>query len=230
MAKKQKKTTTLLDSIYDITLANVWTTEARLVMQLWRKECRREGFAVHREKLLSILRTAFDVNAITDDKIELTPKVIRRLSELNKYNIQSLTAASLLEIIDHNLGAGWDSTPQEIRDIIDMAFTVLSSKLPTSRLRMKGGSMERRLKEGYDVLEIPQGSWTEAIFAKKREPIVEEQEPEMVDVSAAEAEDVVADEYQEADLSEDDTLYSNYIEEQDMPRDDEEGDWTNEEE
>ena len=94
------------------------------------------------------------------------------MSELTYENIKHLTASALLELIDRNFGGGWESVPLNIKDIIASAFDVSNTQLPTSHLRKKGGTLEKKVAQGFEVLEIEKGTWTEAIFCKKKDPTV----------------------------------------------------------
>jgi hypothetical protein len=58
-----------------------------------------------------------------------------------------------------------------IKDIIESTFDISTTTLPASRIHAPGGTLERKVADGYDVLEVAKGTWVEAIFAKKREPM-----------------------------------------------------------
>ena len=77
----------------------------------------------------------------------------------------------LLELIDRNFGGGWDSIALAIRDIIETGFEISTTQLPASRIHAPGGTVEKKKAQGFDVLEIPKGTWIEAIFAKKKDPV-----------------------------------------------------------
>ena len=59
-----------------------------------------------------------------------------------------------------------------IKDIIESGFEISTTTLPQDRLHKSGGMYEKKVDDGFDVLEIPKGTWVEAIFAKKK-PMVE---------------------------------------------------------
>ena len=86
-------------------------------------------------------------------------------------NVKHITAAELLALIERNFGGGWDSISLTIKDIIESAFDISTTTLPASRMHVAGGTLERKVADGYDVLEIEKGTWIEAIFAKKKEPM-----------------------------------------------------------
>ena len=47
-------------------------------------------------------------------------------------------------------------------------FDISTTTLPTARLKKPGGLYEKKVADGFEVLEITKGSWTEAIFAKEK--------------------------------------------------------------
>ena len=61
-----------------------------------------------------------------------------------------------------------------MQDIIEAGFDISTTTLPKDRLHKPGGMYEKKVNDGYDVLEIPKGLWVEAIFAKAK-PKVEKQ-------------------------------------------------------
>ena len=72
----------------------------------------------------------------------------------------------MLEVIDRNFGGGWDSLSQSIQDIIQSGFDISTTTLPKDRLHKKGGMYDKKVEDGYEVLEVAKGGWVEAIFAK----------------------------------------------------------------
>ncbi len=75
-------------------------------------------------------------------------------------------------MLDRNFGGGWDSLTQSVQDIILSGFDISTTTLPKDRLHKKGGLYEKKLEDGFEVLEVPKGNWVEAIFAKVK-PIQE---------------------------------------------------------
>lgn len=101
----------------------------------------------------------------------LKKKPIVRINDLTYENIRHISAAHLMEVLERNFGGGWDSLSQSIQDIILSGFDISTTTLPKDRLHKKGGMYEKKVDDGYDVLEIEKGNWVEAIFAKlKPEP------------------------------------------------------------
>ena len=89
-----------------------------------------------------------------------------RVTDLTYENITHITATKLMEVLDRNFGGGWDSLSQSIQDIILSGFEISTTTLPADRLHKKGGLYDKKVSDGFEVLEIPKGTWTEAIFAK----------------------------------------------------------------
>ena len=73
-----------------------------------------------------------------------------------------------MEVLERNFGGGWDSLSQSIKDIIENGFDISTTTLPKERLHKKGGMYEKKVDDGYAVLEVPKGTWVEAIFAKAK--------------------------------------------------------------
>lgn len=105
-------------------------------------------------------------------KFAVKKKPINRVTDLTYENIRHISAAKLMEVIDRNFGGGWDSLSQSIQDIIQSGFDISTTTLPKDRLHKHGGMYEKKVEDGFEVLEIPKGSWVEAIFAKVK-PLVE---------------------------------------------------------
>lgn len=109
-----------------------------------------------------------NVKMSDDSKVVLAIKKrpIMRVTDLTYENIRHITAAKLIEVLDRNFGGGWDSLSQSIQDIIESGFDISTTTLPKDRLHKKGGMYEKKVADGYEVLEVAKGSWVEAIFAK----------------------------------------------------------------
>jgi len=101
---------------------------------------------------------------------------IVRVTDLTYENIRHITAAQLIEVLDRNFGGGWDSLSQSVQDIIQSGFDISTTTLPKDRLHKKGGMYEKKVEDGYEVLEVPKGGWVEAIFAKLKP---EQEKPKM---------------------------------------------------
>ena len=91
-----------------------------------------------------------------------------RVTDLTYENIRHISAAKLIEVLDRNFGGGWDSLSQSIKDIIESGFDISTTTLPKDRLHKKGGMYEKKVEDGFEVLEVEKGTWVEAIFAKQK--------------------------------------------------------------
>ncbi len=250
MAKKSGKAAKcIVESLFDLNPSNVWSVDGFQIAGMWKKECSKEGFAVKEEKLLNIIRSAFEVVHYDPEdgrskqkyengewatfssvggrkgEIAIRQKQIKRLADLNRENVKRITAATVLELIDRNFGGGWDSVPPATKEIIEGDFDVSTTQQPTSRIHAAGGTFERKVKSGYEVLEIAKGTWTEAIFVKKKEPVsypVEEDEPDKYDeddgMLTGEEEGIIEEEenidegMSDEEYTDNEAFYSSYIE------------------
>ena len=103
--------------------------------------------------------------------VAIRRKSITRISDLSYENIRHISAPELLSLLEANFGSGWESLSLQIRDVIETGFDISTTQLPTSRIHAPGGTLSKKVAQGFDVLEIPRGTWTEAIFAKKKDPV-----------------------------------------------------------
>ncbi len=185
-----------LESILDLNSTNVWKLYEYDIKKAWDNEKSECSFATSEDKLLNIIRLCFDVVHYNpadpreqakyengewatfqhcDEKrgwVAIRRKYITHLNDLSYENIRFITAATLLELIDRNFGGGWDSISLSMKDIILSSFDISTTTLPASRIHASGGTLEKKVAQGYEVLEIAKGTWVEAIFAKKKEPLV----------------------------------------------------------
>ncbi len=257
MAKQKEE---IMDSILDINASNIWDMSADVIVQLWEKERSEESFPPYEEKLLNIIRLAFEVVhfdggderesakysggewttfARTDPKkgiVAIRRRTISQLNDLSYENIRHVTAAMVLELISRNFGGGWDSIPLAMKDIIESGFEISTTTLPASRIHAPGGTLAKKVDDGFDVLEIEKGTWIEAIFAKKKAPAVklrfisdsdydedgnrvrsdEDEDEELRKLEEAERDEDEVDEVP----TDDETFYSSYAPEADVKDDD----------
>lgn len=239
-----------LESVLDLNASNVWGTDAQELLELWQKDIKEEGFSASEEKVMNVIRLAFDVYHFDpkDDRevmrynngdyvilpgvdkhkgaVAIRKKTIRRITDLSYENVKHITASDLLKLIEGNFGGGWDAISLAIKDIIESAFDISTTTLPASRIHAKGGTLERKVADGYEVLEIPKGTWVEAIFAKKREPMEKLRfvpEPEYDEDGNRRIVDEDADrDDEDEDNSNDETFYGSYTPEADIKDVDEE--------
>lgn len=183
-----------VESILDINSSNIWGLDAKEILELWKNDMKEEDFEGSEDKALNVLRLAFEISHFDDENereavrytggdyvilphwdnkkkgaIAIKKREIKRITDLSYENVKHITAATLLELIERNFGGGWDSISLAIKDIIESAFDISTTTLPATRIHAKGGTLERKIADGYEVLEIQKGTWVEAIFAKKKD-------------------------------------------------------------
>ena len=185
-------------SLKTLTKSNAWDLQEGDVARLWQMAARDADLKENRSHYLSVLRSAFDIEELATDTPEVVKnyekrgfklfsvrmdentqtkwvikkKPIVRITDLTYENIHHISAAKLIAILAGNFGGGWESLPQAIQDIIESGFDISTTTLPASRLKRPGGMYQKKVEDGFEVLEVPKGGWTEAIFAKAK-PAVE---------------------------------------------------------
>lgn len=193
--KAAAKSVKALENILDLNANNIWEYDEYVIAEAWEKERGEEDFTVSEQKLLNTIRLAYEVvHYNPEDEREVSKyenggwaklthcqeskgcvairrKAIERITDLSYENIRHISTAMLLELIDRNFGGGWDSIALSIRDIIEAGFEISTTQLPQSRIHAPGGTVEKKVAQGFDVLEIQKGTWVEAIFAKKKDPV-----------------------------------------------------------
>ncbi len=245
-----------LESILDLNANNIWKVDEEQVAMLWEQEREEEGFASSEEKLLNTIRLCFEVVHYNPDDererkryengdwvtfarasarkglVAIKRKYIQRITDLSYENIKHISAATLLELMDRNFGGGWDSIPLSIKDIIESNFYISTTQLPASRIHMPGGSVERRVAQGFEVLEVAKGTWTEAIFAKKKEPLAKlrcnadtryDEDGNVIKDNPEDEDADGGDNLDPEDEMGDDTFYSSYAAEAEVKQETEEG-------
>ena len=253
--KEERKTNFSVESVQDLNSSNIWSMTAQQIGSMWEKEREEEDFSIVEEKLLNIIRLAFDVVHFNEGDereackysnlnwvkfhhckpgkgcVAIRRKTITRITDLSYENVKHISAPVLLDLIDKNFGGGWDSI--SLKSIIESGFEISTTQLPASRIHAPGGTLEKKVAQGYDVLEITKGTWVEAIFAKKKDP-VEKLRLEPIRKEYDEDGNPIFDEEDDNEDSEDgldgddaeesdDTFYSSYSEEAEVKEEDEEG-------
>ena len=135
-------------------------------------------------------------------KLAIKKRPIMRVTDLTYENIRHISAEKLMEVIERNFGGGWDSLSQSIQGIIQSGFDISTTTLPKDRLHKPGGMYEKKVDDGFAVLEIPKGTWVEAIFAKLKP------EAEKPRLKYNESKSFDPDDDDEEDLPETDDRYS----------------------
>ena len=181
-----------------LTKSSVWDVQENDIFRMFEADEKEADLKENFRHYLDIIRSAFEMEEVKIDKPEVIKKYeargfkianikldenthmklaikkrpIMRVTDLTYENIRHISAAKLMEVIDRNFGGGWDSLSQSIQDIIESGFDISTTTLPQDRLHKPGGMYEKKVNDGFEVLEIAKGTWVEAIFAKLK-PIAE---------------------------------------------------------
>ncbi len=181
-------------SLKTLTKSSVWELQENDVFRLWEAAQKDADLKDNARHYLNMLRSAFEIEEVKVDKPEVVKKYeergfkvgklrtddaskqkwaikkkpIVRVTDLTYENIRHISATKLIEVLDRNFGGGWDSLSQSIKDIIESGFDISTTTLPQNRLHNPGGMYEKKVNDGFEVLEIPKGTWVEAIFAKEK--------------------------------------------------------------
>ncbi len=199
---KQQKALTLKT----LTKSNVWEVQENDIFRMWEAAEKDSDMKDNCRHYIDVIRSAFEIEEVKIDRPEVISKYeargfkvgtmrtddsdktkwaikkrpIMRVTDLTYENIRHITAAKLIEVLDRNFGGGWDSLSQSVQDIIESGFDISTTTLPKDRLHKAGGMYEKKVADGYEVLEIQKGNWIEAIFAKAKpemEKVQSEDEP-----------------------------------------------------
>lgn len=189
MKSTSKKTLTLKN----LTKNAVWDIQENDIFRMWEDTERDLEVRENTNRYIDIMKGAFiieeiDDNPRTKEKYEklgykvglvklsennkkiwaVRKRPIVRVSDLSYENIRHISAAKLIEVLERNFGGGWDSLSQSTKDIIESGFDISTTTLPQNKLHKPGGMYEKKVADGYEVLEIPKGLWVEAIFVKEK--------------------------------------------------------------
>ena len=210
-------------SIKAVTKSSVWDIQENDVFRMWEAATKDAEVKENVTHYLDIFKSAFFIEDIKEDVMlvkksyekrgykvaqikfdesmkfswAIKKKPIMRVTDLTYENIRHISAAKLIEVLDRNFGGGWDSLSQSIQDIILSGFDISTTTLPKDRLHKKGGMYEKKVEDGFEVLEVEKGGWVEAIFAKLK--------PEQEKIRMKFSDD--EDEEKEGDENEDDEDY-----------------------
>ncbi len=175
-----------------LTKSTVWDVQENDIFRMLEAGEKDAELKDSMKRYIDIIKTAFTIEELKDDDKQTKQKYtklgykvgavkiaddvqvimaikkrpITRVTDLTYENIRHISAAKLIEVLDRNFGGGWDSLSQSIQDIIESGFDISTTTLPKDRLHKKGGMYEKKVADGYEVLEVAKGSWVEAIFAK----------------------------------------------------------------
>ena len=179
-------------SLKSLTKSSVWDVQENDIFRMLEAAEKDAEIRENLRHYVDIIKSAFMIEEMKDDNKLLKDKYTKqgykvatvkmdddvkaiwavkkrpivRVTDLTYENIRHITAAKLIEVLDRNFGGGWDSLSQSIQDIIESGFDISTTTLPKDRLHKKGGMYEKKVADGYEVLEVEKGTWVEAIFAK----------------------------------------------------------------
>ena len=203
-------------SIKAITKSSVWDIQENDVFRMFEAATKDAEVKENVNHYVNIFKSAFLFEDVPDDSAPtkksyekrgykvasikfdegrhylwaIKKRPIVRVTDLTYENIRHISAAKLVEVLERNFGGGWDSLSQSIQDIIQSGFDISTTTLPKDRLHKKGGMYEKKVEDGFEVLEVPKGGWVEAIFAKLKP----EQEKPKMQFKASESEEELEDE------------------------------------
>jgi hypothetical protein len=225
-------------SLKTLTKSSVWDVQENDIFRMLVSGSKDAEIKDNLRHYIDIIRSAFSMEELKNDTpairkayekqgykvgqipVDESTKVlwairkrpIMRVTDLTYENIRHITASKLIEVLDRNFGGGWDSLSQSIQDIIESGFDISTTTLPKDRLHKKGGMYEKKVADGYEVLEVAKGTWVEAIFAKLKPETIKprmkfeatDEDADMEDVDNFNShEDDDVDEFNEDEMNED---------------------------
>lgn len=227
-----------------LTKSNVWDVQENDIFRMWEGADKDADVRENTRRYVDIIKSAFLLEELKDDttlvkgkyermgyriaqiRIEDNTKLtwaikkrpIMRVSDLTYENITHISAAKLVEVLERNFGGGWDSLPQSTQDIIESGFEISTTTLPANRLHKPGGMYDKKVADGFEVLEVQKGTWVEAIFVKVKpqmekprlqlQPKDEDEIPEDDDYNKPDEDDMEPEE--PTDFNDDDINEDNY--------------------
>ena len=189
---KKEEPTSKSVNVKTLTKSSVWDVQENDIFRILDAVEKDAELKENLRHFMDIIRSAFMMEELKDDDknvkkkyekqgykvgsiktgeenkliLAIKKRPIMRVTDLTYENIRHISAAKLMEVLERNFGGGWDSLSQSIQDIIESGFDISTTTLPADRLHKKGGMYEKKVADGYEVLEVPKGTWVEAIFAK----------------------------------------------------------------
>lgn len=171
--------------------SNVWTLDEQELFDIYVEGRKHDSFSENEVHYMNLIRPVFELEFFdfnnkekkkeyeeqgfyifptpstnTANAMAIRRRPIKKIMDLTLENVFYIDPKAVLKLIDENMGTGWQGLPLAIQDIISAAFYVDCSVMPEFALHRPGGIIEKRLESGYEVLEIPRGSWIEAVFIK----------------------------------------------------------------
>ena len=182
-------------SIKAVTKGSVWAISENDVIRMWKEATRDAEVKKNVNHYLDIFKSAFIIEEIKEDVTlvrksyeqrgykmaqimfdetmlftwAVKKKPIIHVTDLTYENIRYISTTELIEVLNRNFGGGWDSLSRSIQNIILSNFDVSTITLQKDRLHKEGGFYEKKVKDGFTVLEIPKSGWVEAVFIKEKQ-------------------------------------------------------------
>ena len=182
-------------SIKAVTKGSVWAISEKDVIRMWKEATRDAEVKKNVNHYLDIFKSAFIIEEIKEDVTlvrksyeqrgykmaqimfdetmlftwAVKKKPIIHVTDLTYENIRYISTTELIEVLNRNFGGGWDSLSRSIQNIILSNFDVSTITLQKDRLHKEGGFYEKKVKDGFTVLEIPKSGWVEAVFIKEKQ-------------------------------------------------------------
>jgi hypothetical protein len=216
-----------------LTKNNVWDVQENDIFRMLESADKDADVKDNKKHFVDIIRTAFMIEELKDDSsiikgkyeklgykvghvhtddanaktfLAIKKRPIVRVSDLTYENIHHITAAKLIEVLERNFGGGWDSLSQSTKDIIESGFEISTTTLPKDRLHKPGGMYEKKVADGFEVLEIAKGLWVEAIFAKLKP----EMEKPRLTLQARDEDEIPEDDFNDGEEEEEETDEPNF--------------------
>ena len=189
---KKEETASKSVNVKTLTKSSVWDVQENDIFRILDAVEKDAELKENLRHFMDIIRSAFMMEELKDDDknvkkkyekqgykvgsiktgeenkliLAIKKRPIMRVTDMTYENIRHISAAKLMEVLERHFGGGWDSLSQSIQDIIESGFDISTTTLPADRLHKKGGMYEKKVADGYEVLEVPKGTCVEAIFAK----------------------------------------------------------------
>ena len=149
-------------SLKALTKSSVWDVQENDIFRMLDAAEKDSELKDSLRHYADIIRSAFMIEEVKDDSKPVLEKYTKQGYKVNSIKLgedQKITWA----IKKRPIMRVTDLTYENIRHI---TAAKLTTTLPKDRLHKKGGMYEKKIADGYEVLEVAKGSWVEAIFAK----------------------------------------------------------------
>ena len=167
MKVTDKKTLTLKT----LTKSNVWDLQENDIFRIWEYAEKEPDLKDNARHYIDIIRSAFNLEEIKIDRPEVVNKYKDRGFKIGQVKLDdntkqkwALAKKPILRVTDLT----YENIRHITQDIIESGFDISTTTLPKDRLKKPGGMYDKKVADGFEVLEIAKGTWVEAIFAKEK--------------------------------------------------------------